>query len=102
MLAGKKNIINIIKNIKNLNEKKDGRRALKGSKNLWLNENIIAPIWTAIFAAEDAAKKGAVSTRQLCYLTLMLNASRLRPVSLRPTLSSGLPFTSIEIKCEKY
>jgi hypothetical protein len=66
MLAGKKNIINIIKNIKNLNEKKDERRALKGLKNLWLNENIIAPIWTAIFAAEDAAKKSAVSTRQPC------------------------------------
>ena len=28
------------------------------------------PIWN--FAAEDAAKEGAVSTRQLCYLVLML------------------------------
>jgi hypothetical protein len=101
MLAGS-NIVSVTKSNRNVNEKKDEKRALKGSKNLWLNENIIALIWTAIFAAEDAAKKGAVSTRQLCYLTLMLNASRLRPVSLRPTLSSGLPFTSIEIKCEKY
>jgi hypothetical protein len=72
MLAGKKNIINIIKNIKNLNEKKNKRRDLKGSKNLWLNENIVAPIWTAIFAAEDAAKIDTVSTRQPCYLISML------------------------------
>ena len=46
-----------------------------------------------IFAAEDAAKEGAVSTRQLCYHI----PEELRPVALRPTFSSGLPFTSNKI-----
>jgi len=34
---------NIIKNKRTLNENKDEKTALNGSKNLWFNENITTP-----------------------------------------------------------
>jgi hypothetical protein len=43
MLAGQRDITNTVKSERNVSEKKDERRALKGSRNLWLNENITAP-----------------------------------------------------------
>jgi hypothetical protein len=100
MLAGKKNIINIIKNIKNLNEEKDERRALKGLKNLWLDENTTTP-----YLAYNLYR-GRFSQKRCCICSAALlpcaGNAEFRPVALRPTLSSGLPFTSFEIKCEKY
>ena len=64
--------MSVTKSKRNVNEKKDEKRALKGSKNLWLSENTTSPIWTTIFAEEDAAKKGAVSSRQLYHLILIV------------------------------
>jgi hypothetical protein len=42
MLAGS-NIVSVTKSKRNVNEKKDEKRALKGSKNLWLSENTTSP-----------------------------------------------------------
>jgi hypothetical protein len=39
-----RDIVNITKSKRGVNENNDERRDLKGSKNLCLNENIIAPI----------------------------------------------------------
>jgi hypothetical protein len=55
--------MNIIKNIKNLNEKKDERRALKGLKNLWLDENTTTPYLACNLYRGKSSQKGAVSAR---------------------------------------
>jgi hypothetical protein len=62
---------------------------------MWQNLYITTPYLTAIFAMEDAAK-----IRCCIHPAALLpypNVSGVRPAALRPTLSSGLPFSSFEL-----
>jgi hypothetical protein len=64
-------MISIIKKMRKLGEKEDKRRALIGSKDLRFNENKITPILAYDRCRRRCGQKGAVSTRQPCYLILM-------------------------------
>ena len=92
MLIGERKIISIIKNIRSLSETKDERRALKGLKNMWFNKNTITLNLAGDFY------RGRCSQKKCCIYPATLlpypDALGLRPVALRPTFSSGLPFTS--------
>jgi hypothetical protein len=52
MLAGS-NIGSITKSNRTLDEKKDEKRALKGSNNLWFNESITKPSIGLLFNSID-------------------------------------------------
>jgi len=81
--------------MRTLCEKEYKRRALKGSIDLWFDENTITPSLAYYHCRwRCSQKRCCINPAALLPYPYALG---LRSVALRPTFSSGLPFTSSKL-----